>query len=153
MVEEFALRTLPFFQKFTPEEIKTFASYLDKREYKPNDEIIREGSYGDELYIINKGEAEVSLRRTQGKQVITILKRGDIIGERALVESAQRTATVRAIAPTEIFVLKRDKLKKLIDTSPKTAIKFYEALLRVLLRKLHLTNVKAYLSWMPAKEG
>jgi len=67
--------------------------------------VITEGEAGDRFYLIESGEVDVLERgvhrRNQGA--------GESFGEIALLRNEPRTATVRALAPTRLLALERDR--------------------------------------------
>ena len=63
---------------------------------------MRAGDTGDRFYIVDSGELEI----TNGAQATA--HGGDFFGEIALLRDVPRTATVRAISPSELFALDRD---------------------------------------------
>lgn len=67
--------------------------------------VFHEGDVGDYLYIITDGEVEVFNKQEH----LAILKQGEYFGEMALLNQKLRSATVRAIKPTNVLALgKRD---------------------------------------------
>jgi CRP-like cAMP-binding protein len=71
---------------------------------------VRQGEWGDRLYIIQHGEAEVSVN---GRVVRRVGPAG-YFGEVALLLDIPRTATVRAVAPTELYSLEKASFQKLM---------------------------------------
>ena len=84
-------------------------------------EIVRQGSNSDELFIIGRGELEVLVRDAQGDdRLVNVLGEGDYVGEISFLRGVPRTATIRARTPTELYVLRRldvDQLLARLDAS------------------------------------
>ena len=66
--------------------------------------VVRQGERGAEFFIIADGQAEVSILERGDERAVRKLKPGEFFGERALLESGIRTATVRALAPMRLLV-------------------------------------------------
>ena len=64
--------------------------------------VVRAGDAGDRFYIVDSGELEI-VNGAHGSA-----RRGDFFGEIALLRDVPRTATVRAVSPSELFALDRD---------------------------------------------
>jgi ATP-binding cassette subfamily B protein len=78
-------------------------------------EIVRQGSHSDELFIIGRGELEVIVRDEQGEdRLINVLGEGDYVGEISFLRGVARTATLRARTPTELYVLRRLDVDQLL---------------------------------------
>jgi CRP-like cAMP-binding protein len=91
-----------------------------RREYfEAGQAVFQEGDRGERLYVITEGEVEVLKRDGRGE--ITPLRRlgaGDCFGEIALVSDRPRTATVRAVVPTNVLAVDRDAFQALFSTLP-----------------------------------
>ncbi|MEI6428606.1 MAG: mechanosensitive ion channel domain-containing protein [Pseudanabaena sp. ELA607] len=74
--------------------------------------ICRENDPGDCFYIILSGAVEVYVDSI-GKQV-AIRQPGEFIGEMSLLLGTKRTATLRTLTETTLFVVDRDNLKSLL---------------------------------------
>ncbi|MBP9840947.1 MAG: FAD-dependent oxidoreductase [Simkaniaceae bacterium] len=72
--------------------------------------IFNEGDSGDYLYIITEGEVEVFNRTGH----LAILKKGEFFGEMALLTQKRRSATVKALAPTNVLALRKQDFGTLI---------------------------------------
>lgn len=73
--------------------------------------IVREGEPGDTLYIIRRGQVEVSV----GGRPVRKLGPAGYFGEVALLQQGPRTASVRASAPTEFYTLDRATFQTLLQ--------------------------------------
>ena len=80
---------------------------MEKENIAEDRVIIAEGEPGDKLYVIEKGELEVTIN---GKVVRTMV-RGDMVGELALLYDSPRSATVRTITETVVWSLSREHFK------------------------------------------
>ncbi|HVB77398.1 MAG TPA: cyclic nucleotide-binding domain-containing protein [Candidatus Nitrosotalea sp.] len=73
--------------------------------------IIRQGDWGDAMYVIEEGRCEVTVDDSPGHTVvISILGPGDFFGEMALIAEEPRTATIRALEDCRLLVLDRATL-------------------------------------------
>lgn len=76
-----------------------------KTHFEPGEIILTEGEVGDCAYIIDRGMVEVSVQR-EGKTItLAILSDGDIFGEMGLISNTARSATVKALAATQVKVI------------------------------------------------
>ena len=80
--------------------------------------LFREGDRGDVMYVLIRGEAEV----TMGGLSIEVCRSGDIVGEMAVVDGSPRSATVTALADCEFAVIDRKRFQFLVDETPRFAI-------------------------------
>ena len=67
------------------------------------DVVIRAGEIGDRFYLVSDGALEIV-----GEGVRATAATGDFFGEIALLRDVPRTATVRALVESELYVLSRD---------------------------------------------
>ncbi len=82
--------------------------------------IIRQGTVGDAAYILEQGRVEIYIEK-QGAapQFVGTRGTGTIIGEMALIDSAPRTATIRAIEDCTMIVLTRaDFERRMLSSDP-----------------------------------
>ncbi|HVE82408.1 MAG TPA: FAD-dependent oxidoreductase [Myxococcales bacterium] len=102
--------TLDLFFKRDLSQLKVFQSErVDEAHYEPGESIVKQGEIGDRFYIIARGAVEV-VREDEGGLTCTRLARlgpGEHFGEVALLQNVPRTATVRAVEPTDVVCIGR----------------------------------------------
>ncbi len=87
------LRKMPLFRHLIYKEILRLLNVTTVREYAPGEEIIKEGTPGDEMYILLRGK----IRLHKNDAFITHLEPGSHIGEMALIDRRQpRSASATA---------------------------------------------------------
>jgi len=88
------------------------------------DSIFQEGDIGRELYFVHIGSMAVLVEELQ----VAVLKTGDYFGEVALLRtSAKRSATVKALTNSQLFVMPKDLLKDVLSYSPDIVSKLEKA--------------------------
>ncbi|AOS43179.1 Cyclic nucleotide-gated potassium channel [Lacunisphaera limnophila] len=81
--------------------------------------IVREGERGDRVYFIQAGRVRVTKQPAGGAAVVLAeFGPGDFFGEMSLVESMERSASVVAVEPTQVFTLKAMDFYQLYRTRP-----------------------------------
>jgi NADH dehydrogenase len=89
----FADWTMDLFLPRDISQVRIFRNSQVLREHvEAGETIFREGDFGDRIYFVIEGEAEVVLNG----EMIDIVGPGGVIGEIALLVNSPRTATVRA---------------------------------------------------------
>merc|ERR1719337_317460 len=73
--------------------------------------IIKQGDKGDNFYILDEGECDISI---EGKGVVMTATKGIAFGELALLHNAPRAATVVAEEAVEAFELDETSFKMIL---------------------------------------
>ena len=118
------LKDFPLFSNLPPEPLHFLGLSVQPRTYHPFNDIVRQGSTGNEIYFIVQGEAEVIHESQSDKGSFhefsrplrsrPRLKAGQYFGEVAgLGLSSGRTATVRSITTVECLMIPGDALDEL----------------------------------------
>lgn len=77
--------------------------------------LFSEGAFQETMYIILSGKVEVYKKHKH----IAVRETGDFLGEMALVESKPRSASVRALADTEVLEIDKETFFKYFASNPK----------------------------------
>lgn len=86
------LRRVPLFADLGQRDLQRVARLFKERRFAAGETVIKEGSGGAAFYLIEAGEATVSVRG-EGRGT---LAPGDYFGEIALLDEGQRSATITA---------------------------------------------------------
>jgi CRP-like cAMP-binding protein len=96
------------------------ANRLRVDHYEPGELIIAKHEIGREVFIMKAGEVEVFDPGEHGnpEKILAHFKKGEVFGERALLEDIPRAASVRAVTPVDVVVMSRDDFTTMVDQFP-----------------------------------
>jgi len=89
--------------------------HLHVHHYEPGEAIVRQGQVGRELYLILKGQVEVS---SPSNVSLARLGAREVFGERALLADTRRSATVRALEASDVLVMSRSDFHAMVQNLP-----------------------------------
>jgi CRP-like cAMP-binding protein len=95
--------------------------------------VTREGIGQREMFVILEGACEVE----SGGRRVALLEKGDLFGEIAFFsEAGERTATVRALTPCGLLVLRQKFLEELARSDPEAAYRILLNVSRIMAERL-----------------
>jgi len=118
------LRRVPLFADLNGRELEEVAGLLKERRFASGETIIKEGSGGATFFVIDSGEATISV----GGKERGLLKPGDYFGEIALIDEGARAATITAMSDLVCYGLTLWEFRPLVDKSPAIRWKLLQAL-------------------------
>jgi serine/threonine protein kinase len=126
-----ALRRLPFFAGFADTQLWETIHLSTWTDFSEGQAVFEEGSSGDSVYIIARGEVVI----TRNGVTLNQLGSGECIGEIAFLDesNSQRSATVRALTPLVLIEIPADGLR---NGSAELQAAFGRAFMRVMLRRI-----------------
>ncbi|NJN79896.1 MAG: cyclic nucleotide-binding domain-containing protein [Anaerolineales bacterium] len=126
------LREIPIFADLTPEDLKLVAEIAREEWYPQNTVIFNKDDEGNMMFVIVEGHLHV-LQTVNGKeQVLAQRGVGDFVGEMAIIESAPRSATLRAQTDVRVLAIDGETFKGILRERPDVSF----AVLRSLSRRL-----------------
>ena len=125
-------------QGLSAAELRLLATYSQEERFQPNALIFSEGERGDKLYIVVDGQVRISRRlQGMGEEALTILGRGDVFGEMALIDEQPRSADARAhTAGGTVFTVDSHRLEEVLEMDPDAAHQFLGLLCQILCRRI-----------------
>jgi len=103
---------------------------------KKGDIVIRQGDFGTNGYIVQKGQLQVYITQDDREVTLAILGPGDVAGELAVVSDACRSESVRALTDCDLIIIDRDGMtRKLAETDPSI-----RALIKILSERVKRSN-------------
>jgi hypothetical protein len=131
------LRNTKLFETMSDEQITKLAGALERLEYDENVNIITQGEPGEHFYLLEDGEAAALIKMGEGEQEVKRYVAGDLFGEKALLESAPRGATIRACTPVTCFALSRTDFEEKLGPLSQLKAEQYLADPRKLLHQFY----------------
>ena len=120
-------------------EIRNLNDSTLGKKYKDNEYIIKEGEYGDCMYVIQKGKVKVTKNKNNKEIVLGILEEGETFGEMALLGENIRSANVISIGESEILTIDKKYFIRKIKEDPLSTVEMLEKMLK---RVKNLTSLK-----------
>lgn len=115
-------------------------SSMERKTYEAGQPVFLEGDDGDMAFLIEDGAIMVYKRLEDGQeQSVALLRRGDILGEMALVDNAPRAASAKALETTKVALIPRDMFQSRVDRSDPIV----KMLLKVFVQRLRSATEKA----------
>ena len=122
-----ALESLELVRDFDAAEIATLRSILAPRDFAAGTILCMEGDAADRMWILTKGSVSVRLGHGGGQETRRIagIAAGTTVGEMALLEMGQRSATVTADSGVSSYELTKAAFDTLCCTHPAIALKIF----------------------------
>jgi CRP-like cAMP-binding protein len=130
------LKQAPLFADLDDEALRVVAAQASVRTFRKGALIFYQGDPGDSLYVLAEGVVKVFVTSAQGDEmVLATLRPPDALGEVALLDLGERSASAEAIEPVVAIAFARSTLIELMREIPSIG----DAVLRkagALLRRL-----------------
>jgi CRP-like cAMP-binding protein len=118
------LGRVPLFEDLDATELQSVADSMHEANVPAGAVVTAEGGAGDGFFVIDFGEAEVTV---EGQPRAT-MSAGDHFGEIALLMGSDRTATVTARTDLRCFALTPSDFRMLVEGSPSIAWKVLQSM-------------------------
>ena len=127
------LRQVSYFACLDDTTLSEIAALARRQRYEKGDTIVSELEAGADVYVVARGEAEVSVDASGGeRQPLGKLGPGSAFGEMSSLTGELRSATVTAIDEVEVLIIRDADFDRLRERRPEIAV----ALVRILGSRL-----------------
>jgi pyruvate,water dikinase len=127
-----AVNEVPLFASLRPEDAAQVASLFKERRFAAGETVTKEGSGGAAFFLIQSGEATVSVHG----QPRSVLKAGQHFGEIALIDGGARAATITAATELVCYGLTYWDFRPLVQHNPAIAWGLLQSLAKILRAEL-----------------
>ncbi len=106
-----AIERVPFFAGMSPSDVERIAALFKERRFAAGETVTKEGAGGAAFFVIESGEATVTIGGRQRNTLTT----GDYFGEIALIDEGARSATITANSELVCFGLTYWEFRPLVQ--------------------------------------
>jgi CRP-like cAMP-binding protein len=120
----------------TDEERVRFLARAESRSYEPDEVILGEGDYNEDIFILIGGKARVDKQLDTGPKTVAHIGTGEAFGEMSLLDGSPTNSSVVAETAVEAYVLPLVAVADLLEEDPTLASHLYHSLAVMLARRL-----------------
>jgi cytochrome P450 len=102
------------FERCTRDELEQLAATAYPMSFEPGDLLCAEGAESPECYIVEEGQAVVTI----GRKGAGTIREHDVVGERGVLLDTVRSATVTAITHMITYAISRERLRGVVEGNP-----------------------------------
>ena len=132
------LRGEPLFECLSDEQLDRLVKQAHLNHFGRGERVIEEGAAGDSMFILLRGDAQVSVSKNGSSIPVAMLSAGDCFGEMSLLTGEPRSATVRAEGDCYVMEIGKAIMAEIIRESPECLQQLSEILAQ---RKLNTESV------------
>lgn len=131
------LRDSSCFRDISEDQLKAIAEITNAVCYPPGYVLFEEGSRGERLYLLIKGDVEVLYNIGEaGQAQVDTVSGEEIVGCSALAEPYAYTATERSLTEIEVLEIDADALRKLMKEDCSLGLAIQQQVTRMLLDRI-----------------
>ena len=116
-MDESSLRSIALFESLPAASRRVIAQHADEIDVPEGTELVRQGEFAYEFFVIEEGAAEV----LRDGERIAELGPGDFLGEMGIVGKVVRNATVVTTSPARVIVMTGQAFRSVARTNPEVA--------------------------------
>jgi CRP-like cAMP-binding protein len=98
--------------------------------FQDGETIIRQGEYGDCMYVIQEGQVEIIRELDDNRVRLAVRQKGEFFGEMAIFEREVRSATVRALGNARVLTIDKKNFLRRIHEDPSLAYRMVQTMSR-----------------------
>ncbi len=136
-------KEISIFSSLGGQSMSRLYAKFTERIFSQGEIVFEEGTGGDSMMVLASGEVRISYLTSPGEEeALIILKKGDLLGEMALLESQPRSATAIAHTPVILLEISRSDFLDYLENDPTAGVPILLYLARMLSARLRETDQK-----------
>lgn len=132
-VDDVSLASVRFLTGASGRGLARLEQRTDLVPFEPGELIFKEGDRPTHLFVVKSGRVEVFRVFDGEEEVQRQLGHGELLGELGILGGHARSASVRAIEPTELWAIHREAFLELYEAEPAVSVEIATTLARYLL--------------------
>lgn len=117
------------FCELTADELEGLGQNAELRAVRAKTTVVAQGTPGDEMFAVLHGRLKVVRSTEDGREAtLCLLEAGEVFGELAMLDGGMRSASVEALEPCELLVLRRESVMDYLESHPKVMRQLIAAL-------------------------
>jgi serine/threonine protein phosphatase PrpC len=131
------LKNIPLFRQLNYQQLVRIMNLTRIIPFGEGDLLCEEGDMGNELFVILRGQVELSADGA----AITTLTNGSHFGEMALIDATPRSASATALTDGKLLIITRDDFFEILRKEAPLAVKLLWSFVQELSTRLRQTNL------------
>lgn len=136
------LRRVGIFSRLRDKEIEVIARFSEIRPFAAGMEIFKEGSIGEELYVVSRGNVLITRREGDRDRDVARFIAGECFGELDMFQNSPRNATALAESDATLLVFPQGgvRFSEVLGTHPEISAQLLHKLLAMIAGRIRSTN-------------
>lgn len=130
------LSDIKLFEGLTPTQLDWVANRTHRRAFPTGTNVLTIEQPGEAVYIILHGTVKIHVEQGERDVILSILGRGDLLGEMSLIDSVGRSANAVTLEDSLLLWMDKDTFEYLLDNFPQVA----RNLVRILTSRVRLSD-------------
>jgi CRP-like cAMP-binding protein len=135
-----SLRRVKILAGMSDPQLDRFVEFMELQRVRQWEEIVKQGSPGDAMYLVLEGEVRVRLMITGKESILVTLAAGEFFGEVALFDHGPRSADVVANQDGLLLKISASAFQGLVTEAPDLASPFLFAIGNTLTARIRADN-------------
>ena len=134
------LRRVKILADLNEQQLERFAQLMELLNIRQWEEVVKQNSPGDAMYLVLDGELRVRLMISGKETILTTLGPGEFFGEMSLFDNGPRSADVIANKDSTILKVSAQNFEKLLSRAPELAAPILSAIGKTLVARIRADN-------------
>lgn len=139
-----SLRRIKILAELSDAQLAHLADFLELIRIPQWNEVVKQGEYGDAMFMILEGELRARLGSGGQEMILSTFSLGDFFGEMSLFDHGPRSADVVANVDSMVLKLSAKDFIRLTRDAPALATPFLQATARGLSARIRADNKRLY---------
>jgi cyclic nucleotide-binding protein len=135
-----ALRRVKILAVMNDQQLSRFVQLMELQPVRQWEEIVKQGSPGDAMYLVLEGEMRVRMMIAGKETILVTLSAGEFFGEVALFDHGPRSADVIANKDGLLLKIPAGTFQRLVNEAPELAAPLLFAISKTLIARIRADN-------------